>query len=100
MENFKKYIAIVRGMTDGKWILKKSKDGLLIKNDATISDIDGWTFWCDYTDFKRVWLDEGMNPNNDEYEDDLFMESFDTFEDAIYWLENNHTYISAPDYRF
>lgn len=82
IRNLKKYIVMRRGMTDGIWILEKREDGLYIYDEYSYNDDDDepeWNYWSSYSEFLNNWF---LDEDDEDYEDDFSMTSYDTFEEA------------------
>jgi len=86
LRDYKKYMVIGRPMTGGKWIVRQGSEGLEKFIDK--KDEDKWKFWSEYRHFQKVWIQEAMDPKSQEYEEDLIIESFDTFKEAYSFMDN------------
>lgn len=84
ISELKIYIVITRQMTDGMWFLRKTDNGLDIKNDELYCE-PGWSFWIDDDDFERIWLNN-EDVDEDDEDDDVLIKSFDTFQGAYNYM--------------
>jgi len=81
LRGYKKYIVIGRPLTGGKILYRQEDEGLSKMHNKP--DQDTWSFWGEYGRFRRIWIDEALNPKSTEYEKDTFIESFDRLGDAL-----------------
>jgi hypothetical protein len=87
LRGYKKYIVIDRPLTGGKILYKQEDDGLHKMN--TNSNQATWSYWDEYSRFRRTWIDEAINPKSTEYEEDTVVYSFDRLGDAIKFISES-----------
>jgi len=87
MRGYNKYIVICRPLTCGKIVYRQTDEGL----DKMYIGKDGrnrWNHWGERSRWRQTWTNEALNPDSQEYEEDIIIDSFTKLDDAISFMEN------------
>lgn len=87
IRGYKKYIVVGRPLTGGKVLYKQEDDENCVYKMSTNPNHDRWNCWGDYSRFRQHYINEALNPDSQEYESDMIIESFDRLGDATKFME-------------
>jgi hypothetical protein len=87
------FYVIIRPMTKAKWLLKRNGDKLFAKQTY------GWESWETMKKFIISWIDDALNSQSIDYEDDLIIKSFETFNEAYDFIKENGVEYTMEEYK-